>query len=203
MKGYSSSESRLLFNFFNSAAPLTNEMYAEILKHVQKKSYQKGDYILKEGEVEIKANIVVKGVVHQYIYDEGDPKTINLTPKGLSFNSLKSYIEEQPSFEIQEAITDVELIYITKNDIDMLAQMNGQFSYLMFKVFERILLDRENRMLLLQYKNPTKRFRLFHEIVERANFILIDTPDKYIASYLNMTPQQYSNEKKKMLKEGL
>ncbi len=203
MKEYSSRASQLLFNYFNSAAPVTEEMFTEILKHIKKKTYKKGDYILKEGEVEVKANIVVKGVVHQYIYDEGEPKTINLTPQGLSFNSLKSYIEEQPSVEIQEAITDVELIYLTKNDLDMLAHINGQFSYLMFKVYERILLDRENRTLMLQFKNPTKRFRLFHEIVERANFILKDTPDKYIASYLNMTPQQYSNEKKKMLKEGL
>ncbi len=203
MKEYSSRASQLLFNYFNSAAPVTEEMFTEILKHIKKKTYKKGDYILKEGEVEVNANIVVKGVVHQYIYDEGEPKTINLTPQGLSFNSLKSYIEEQPSVEIQEAITDVELIYLTKNDLDMLAHINGQFSYLMFKVYERILLDRENRTLMLQFKNPTKRFRLFHEIVERANFILKDTPDKYIASYLNMTPQQYSNEKKKMLKEGL
>lgn len=203
MKGFSSSEIQLIFNFFNSAAPLTDEMFADIVKHFKKKSYKKGDYILRAGEVETKANIVVEGVVHQIIYDEGEPKTINISPRGLPFNSLKSYMEEQPSLEVQKAITDVDLIYITKKDIDLLAQKNGQFSYLMFKVYERILLDRENRMLLLQYKNPTKRFRLFHEIVERANFILKDTPDKYIASYLNMTPQQYSNEKKKMLKEGL
>ncbi len=51
-------------------------------------------------------------------------------------------------------------------------------------------------MLLLQYRSPQKRFRLFHEIVERSNWILDGTPDKYIASYLNMTPQQYSKEKR-------
>lgn len=203
MKEFSKNESQLLLDFLKlAAAPLTDELMVEILKYLKKRSYRKGDYILKVGEVETNANIVVKGVVHQYIYDEDELKTINITPKGLSFNSLKSYISEQPSLEIQEAITDVELIYLTKKDIEMLAQKNYQFSYLMFKVYERILLDRENRMFLLQNRNPSKRFRLFYENVERANLILKDTPDKYIASYLNMNPQQYSHEKKKMLKEG-
>jgi CRP-like cAMP-binding protein len=201
MKEYNSNECQVLLNFFNLAAPLTDEMFEIMLKYFKKKSYKKGDYILKEGEVETNANIVLKGIVHQFIYDEDKQKTINLTPKGLGFNSLKSYIDEQPSIEIQEAITDVELIYMTKKDMDMLAQKNGEFSYLMFKVYEKILLDRENRMLVLQYKSPTKRFRLFYDIVERASLILKETPDKYIASYLNMNPQQYSNEKKKMLKE--
>ena len=54
-------------------------------------------------------------------------------------------------------------------------------------------------MLMLQYRNPSKRYALFLEIVERAKWILEDTQDKYIASYLNMTPQQYSKEKKKAL----
>jgi CRP-like cAMP-binding protein len=129
--------------------------------------------------------------------------TINITPKGLGFNSLKSYLNEVPSDEVHEAITDVEIVSITKHDLDMLVKKNHEFCYLMLKVYENILLDRENRTFLLQYKNPTKRFMLFHEIVERANWILGDTPDKYIANYLNMTPQQYSNEKKKMLKNRL
>jgi len=201
VKEFSTDEKQLLFDFLKLAAPLTADMFAEILQYFNKKSYNKGEYILKEGDIETNANIVIKGVVHQYIYDEEEIKTINITPKGLSFNSLKSYISELPSFEIQEAITDVELFYMSKKDIEILAKKNNQFSYLMFKVHERILLDRENRMFLLQYRNPAKRLKIFHENVERANLILKDTPDKYIASYLNMTPQQYSNEKKKMLKE--
>ncbi|WP_158522823.1 Crp/Fnr family transcriptional regulator [Geofilum rhodophaeum] len=193
---------RILLDFLGLSAAPTDELIAEILRLLKKRSYKKGDYILKMGEVERNANIVVKGIVHQYVFDEEEQKTINITPRGLSFNSLKSYLGEQPSVEIQEALTDVEIIYLTKDDIETLAQRNPQFSYLMFKLYEKILYDRENRMFLLQNRNPSKRLRLFHENVERANLILQDTPDKYIASYLNMNPQQYSNEKKKMLKQG-
>ncbi|WP_320020130.1 Crp/Fnr family transcriptional regulator [Labilibaculum manganireducens] len=195
MNNLSSHDIELLHAFFKPASHLTDETFEEMSKYFTKYSYKKGESILKIGELETKASIVLKGVVHQYIFDEGESKTINITPKGLSFNSLKSYIDGSPSLEVHEAITDLEIVSIDKRDLEILTKNSHEFSYLMFKVYERILLDRENRMIVLQYRNPSKRFSLFHEIVERANWILKDTPDKYIASYLNMTPQQYSKEK--------
>jgi CRP-like cAMP-binding protein len=124
------------------------------------------------------------------------PITTNLTPAGLPFNSLKSYLEESPSMEVQEAITDVTLLSLQKQDLEALVHKSHEFSQLMYRIHENILLDRENRMFLLQYRNPSKRFRLFHENVERSRGLIGCTPDKFLASYLNMTPQQYSREKR-------
>lgn len=189
----------LLHNFLALGGPLHASLFSTLKKHVQKRSFKKGEAILKAGDTEVYANIVVKGVVLQYIYDEDVPKTVNITPVGLCFNALKSYLEEVPSNEIHEAITDVEILSLKKTDLERLAQEHHEFSYQMFKVYENILLDRENRMFVLQHRSPAKRFSLFHDIIERAHWMLEDTPDKYIASYLNMTPQQYSKEKKKHL----
>lgn len=61
------------------------------------------------------------------------------------FNSLKSYIEEEPSLEIQEAITDVEFLCIEKQDMERLAKESRQF--FLYKIHEIIQRDRENRML--------------------------------------------------------
>ncbi len=196
MKQILDSDYKALYNFFNDCAPLDDELFQKVCTFLKKKAFVKGESILKAGDVETKSSLVVKGIVHQFIYDDDIPITTNITPKGLPFNSLKSYIEGSPSIEIHEAISDVEIIYLEKQDMEMLAKENHQFSYLLYKIHENILLDRENRMFLLQYRNPQKRFRLFHEIVERSNWILDETPDKFIASYLNMTPQQYSKEKR-------
>ncbi len=197
MNSITEADYRLLYDFFSLSAPVSRELFEEIKPFLKKRIYLKGASILRSGEIETRSNIVIKGIVHQFVYDDDIPVTTNITPKGLAFNSLKSYIEGSPSLEIQEAVTDVELLSIEKQDMEELAQKNHQFSYLMYKIHESILLDRENRMFLLQYRSPAKRFRLFHDIVIRSNWILEGTPDKYIASYLNMTPQQYSREKNK------
>ncbi len=190
-------EERLFFNFFKQVAALSDDDFAMIIKHFKKKVYRKGDAILKEGEIEIKSSFVLKGVVHQYIYDETEQVTINLSPAGLSFNSLKSHILGTPSVEIHEALTDVELFYIEKNDIEKLLEESCVFRLVLYRVYENVLLDRENRTFLLQHKSPAKRFELFIETVERSEWILKQVKDKYIASYLNMTPQQYCREKSK------
>ncbi len=201
MNELTTSDTQLLYDFFALSASVSDSLFEEICKYITKRIYPKGSAILKAGEVETKNNLVIKGVVLQYVYNEDVPITINITPRGLVFNSLKSYLDGSPSTEIHEAITDVEILTFEKKDLEMLAIKHPEFSYLMFKVYENILLDRENRMFLLQYRNPSKRYTLFHETMERANWILEDTPDKYIASYLNMTPQQYSKEKKKHFKQ--
>ncbi len=187
---------QFLFEFFNQLSPVSEVLFEKIKSFTQKKVFKKGDSILKAGEIECGSNLVLKGVVHQFVFDEDSIITNNITPAGLPFNSLKSYIEGSPSSEIHEAITDVELLYFAKEDIEQLAKADHEFSYLMYKIHEMILLDRENRMYLLQYRNPSKRYRLFYETIERSNWMLEDTPDKYIASYLNMTPQQFSKEKR-------
>ncbi|MDW7691486.1 Crp/Fnr family transcriptional regulator [Flammeovirgaceae bacterium SG7u.132] len=189
------SEYNILHTFLTRIAPVDNKLFDKIKPCMKKKTFKKGDVILREGKTETQSNIVLKGVVHQFVYDNETPVTSNLTPRGLVFNSIKSYIEESPSSEIQEAITDVELLCIKKHDIETLARANHQFSYAMYKIHEDILLHRERRMFLLQHRSPSKRYVLFHEIIKRSNWLLEGAPAKYIASYLNMTPQQYSKEK--------
>ncbi|UII21540.1 Crp/Fnr family transcriptional regulator [Fulvivirga ligni] len=196
-----SSELLQLKAFFRSVGPLSDDVFSEVSQYVKKKIYAKGDAILSAGQVETRSNFVIKGVVIQCVFDEEVPITLNITPAGLAFNSLKSYLENTPSKETHEAITPVEVLYILKSDMEMLVQTHHEFCYIMFKLHEAILLDRENRMFLLQHRQPGKRFYLFMQNVDRANYILADTPDKYIASYLNMTPQQYSKEKKKYYRE--
>ncbi|MDY0781458.1 Crp/Fnr family transcriptional regulator [Tenacibaculum sp. IB213877] len=195
MEILSESDRQLLYKFIQLATPISDDLFSELVTYFKKRTYTKGETILKEGEIESKSNIVAKGVVHQFFYDEDVPITTNITPKGLPFNSLKSYINKTPSQEIQEAITDVEILSIEKKDLEMLAQKWAEMGFVLYRIHEYILLDRENRMSLLQYRNPSKRFQLFHEIVGRSNLMLESTPDKFIASYLNMTPQQYSKEK--------
>lgn len=186
--------------FINNSFKISEALFNHIKSICVKRIFNKGECILKEGDVELYSNIVIKGVVHQYVIDVDKEVTTNLTPKGLGFNSLSSYINKTPSVEIQEALTDVELISINKDLIIELLNNYNEIGVLLYRIHEDILLDRENRMHLLQYRNAEKRFKLFYENVKRSKLILEVTPDKYIASYLKMNPQQYSKAKNSFLK---
>jgi hypothetical protein len=73
------------------------------------------------------------------------------------FNNLKSYLEETPSVEIQTAITDVEVLYLTKEQAEKLRYENHAFCYIYIyaKSWEKTHLEREKRSYLLQKKMPS------------------------------------------------
>lgn len=194
------SEFKILYNFLRNSFAIDEEIFKVITNFCIKRKYKKGECILKEGDIELYSNIVLKGVVHQYIIDVDKEVTTNLTPIGLGFNSLTSYVHKTPSIEIQEAITDVELLSIEKRHIDEILNDHNEAGMLLYRIHEDILLDRENRMFLLQYRSAAERFRLFYQNVKRSKVILQHTPDKYIARYLQMNPQQYSKEKNNFFK---
>ncbi|WP_299834407.1 Crp/Fnr family transcriptional regulator [uncultured Tenacibaculum sp.] len=191
---------KVFSNFLNNSFPVGQKLSNAIKSFCVKRVYKKGECILKEGDIELYSNIVLKGVVHQYIIDVDKEVTTNLTPTGLGFNSLTSYVNKTPSLEIQEALTDVELISIKKEHIEEILKDHNEVGMLLYRIHEDILLDRENRMHLLQYRSAAERFRLFYENVKRSKIILKHTPDKYIARYLKMNPPQYSKEKNNYFK---
>lgn len=196
-----SSEKEILFNFFNQIHPITKIEFETIINGFKKKTYKKAELILTTGQIETKSSLVVKGVVHQYVVIDGDVCTIDFSLSGMSYNSFTSYVENSPSNQIQEALTDVEIIFIEKSDAERLLLENHYFCYIYTKLYEQVHLEREKRSLLLQHKNASKRFELFLKTITKSEDFLREVPQKLIANYLSITPETYSRVKKKYLKK--
>lgn len=113
-----SKEENILFNFFNQVYPITEIDFIPIVKNIKKKSYKKGEIVLGIGDIETKTSLVLKGFIHQYVIIEENLFTIDFSLSGMSYNNFTSYMENSPSNQIQEAITDVEILYFEKNDIE-------------------------------------------------------------------------------------
>lgn len=77
MNDLSTHDFELLHAFIKPFSQISQKTLEEIGIYFTKNFYKKGESILKIGEVETKASIVLKGVVHQYVFDEGECKTIN------------------------------------------------------------------------------------------------------------------------------
>lgn len=195
-----SSEKELLFNFFNQVHPLTKIEFESIVHVFKKKSFKKSELILSAGQIETKTSLVLKGVVHQYVIVDGNLCTIDFSLSGMSYNSFTSYVENSPSNQIQEALTDVEIIFIEKSDAEKLLITNHYFCYIYTKLYEQVHLEREKRSLLLQHKNAYKKFELFLNTITKSENFLSEIPQKLIANYLSITPETYSRVKKKYFK---
>ncbi len=175
------------------------EPFREILKE---KTFKKGEIILGLGDIDDKLTYTASGVVHQYVMIEEQSYTIDIKISGMYFNALKSYMEESPSMEIHEAVTDVELVYFYKSDFEKLIKNNHTFCFIYLKSLEYKFLERENRSFMLQHSSAAQRFKLFMEINQNANQFILEVPQKLLATYLAMTPETFSKVKKEYFKNS-
>lgn len=202
MNGNFSTEENILFDFFNQVHPITALEFKPIAEVLKKKNYKKGEFILNIGQVETKTSFLLKGFVHQYVIIEGELFTIDFSLSGMGFNNFTSYMENSPSNQIQKAVTDVEILYLEKKDVERLLLESQPFCYSYTKLFEQVHLEREKRSLLLQHKDAYKKYELFLRTIEKSKVFLEEIPQKLIANYLSMSPETYSRVKREYLKNN-
>lgn len=195
------SEEEMLYSFFEQVYPLTKDDFKNIIKYIKKEEFKKGDFILKMDQIENKTCFILKGVVHQFVIIDDENFTIDISLPGMSFNNFTSFVEETPSNQIQEVISDSEILYLEKKDSEKLLIESPSFCYIYSKLYEQVHLEREKRSLILQHKNAEKRFELFLETIQKSNRFLNEVSQKLIASYLNLTPETYSRVKKSYYKK--
>jgi CRP/FNR family transcriptional regulator, anaerobic regulatory protein len=200
MENINNSDLEILFNFFNQVYPISQKEFDLVAQVTMKKSYKKGDYILNLNQIETKTSFVLSGTVHQYVIIEGDIFTIDITLPGMSFNCFTSFIDKTPSNQIQLAITDVQVLYIEKEDSEKLLIESFPFCYIYTKLYEQVHLEREKRSLILQHKNAFKRFELFLSTITKSQLFIKEVPQKLIANYLSLSPETYSRVKKEYYK---
>lgn len=106
-----------LFSQITSVSVSDIDLISSFLK---KDTYKKNETIQRLDNKDTRINLVVKGVVHSFTYIDGEVFTINIALSGMLFNSLDSYIYNLPTSDIQQAISDVDTLYLEKNDVETL-----------------------------------------------------------------------------------
>jgi len=192
----------LVYNLFSQITPVTGADIEDVLTHLKKAKYNKNELIIDIGQTETHVNFVIKGIVHMYTYIDGEIFTINLSLPGMVFNSLDSYLYKKPTCEVQEVVSDVEMLYLHKTDAEKLMLTNNTFCFIYAKLFEQVLSNREQRTLMLQYKDAYKRFEYFINLIPDAKLYLQEVPQKLIASYMGLAPETFCRVKNQYFKRS-
>ena len=63
--------------YFSRISPLSKEESDAIAQSMQTKSFKKGDYLLREGQISTSTYFILEGCVREYILTDGEEKTTN------------------------------------------------------------------------------------------------------------------------------
>ncbi|WP_214228331.1 Crp/Fnr family transcriptional regulator [Pedobacter sp. B4-66] len=154
-----------------------------------KRTYSRGDFILKEGEVEKNLYYVESGAVRVFLLSEYEEQSIRFGFEGSIINSLSSYFKGSPSEFYVEAIRKTTLLVISKEKVQGIANQDTESLIGYSHLLETVISQQMEREVDLLTVSPTERLK---RVLERSPDLFQHVPLKYIASYLRMTPETLS-----------
>jgi len=135
-------------------------------------------------------NFIVSGYMRKYyINDKGEEVTNDLNDGPRFFTSYLHFVNQTPSNEYLQCITNCELLRISKTDADRTAQTSFTQKDYTIRLFHQV--QEEYRQRIDDLANLTAEQR-YLKFIDKSPNIIKHVPLKYIASYLGIKPESLS-----------
>ncbi len=151
------------------------------------------EYLKVKGSIDTNLYFVVNGSLRIYVMDELEENTIRFGYKNNFIASLDSFMSERPSDLYIQAIKKTELKVIKKQTFMEFVQKSEENTQIWFKILENLIFQQMERERDILTSSPVERYK---RVLARSPQLFQEIPNKYIASYLRMTPETLSRIKK-------
>ena len=152
--------------------------------------FQKGEVILKEGDVCKNIYWVVKGLVRQFYIKNGKELTEYMAVENTICMSIESLFKEEPSHQQIHAIEPTIIFALPKAKLEKEAVRNVNIQMMYRKILEESLILSQVHADMLRFESAQERYA---KLVKRSPQLVLRAPLLYIASYLQMTPETLSH----------
>lgn len=151
--------------------------------------YQKGEVILKAGDVCQNIYWVARGLVRQFYYKNDKELTEYMAAENTIFMSIESLFREEPSRQIIHALEPTVIYALPKKELEAVAIKCVNIQMLYRKILEESLIISQRHADMLRFESAQDRYR---KLVKTNPQLVLRAPLVYIASYLQMTPETLS-----------
>jgi CRP-like cAMP-binding protein len=150
---------------------------------------EKGEFLIKEGDVERDLYLVESGALRVFYLTEFEELIIRFGYRGSLITSLSSFIKGTPSEFYIDAIRKTKVKVISKDNLANLVNENAESLRQYVVLLENLITQQIDREIDLLITSPTERLK---RVLQRSPNLFQEIPLKYIASYLRMTPETLS-----------
>ena len=185
-----------LKKFFNDYVPLPDAELEDIVSKFKKKKVKKNEFVLMAGEVCKDLIFVQNGCLRLYYLLDEVEVSVWFALKHSSAIEIYSFISETPTNNYLQAIEESEILYLPKAELNKLYQTHPKMQEMMRKFWEDVILHLLERFTALQRDSAEQRYL---DLLNRPE-LLQSIPQKYLASFIGVTPTSLSRIKKNIIR---
>ena len=186
-----------LKTFISRFVTLSDDELDEITDKFKRKVIKKNDFVLRQGETCKDFVYVDKGCLRLYYVKDGIEVSVWFAFQPSSAIEIYSFISEKPSNYFLQAIEDSEVLSLPKTELKKIYQSHPKMQEMMRNFWEAVLLDLISRFTALETDTAEKRYM---DLLNNTDY-LGTLPQKYLASFIGVTPTSLSRIRKKLGKD--
>lgn len=157
--------------------------------NLQKRTLQKGELLISEGEVCQNINYIQSGIVRSSYNRDYKDITISFSIEGEFITAMSSFISQRPSYEKIEALSETQILQITYAELMALLDQDKNLEHLYRLILEQYYISFEELLIFSKFKTAKVRYL---ELLENRPQIIQYAAVGHIASYLDMSIETLS-----------
>lgn len=167
-------------------APEGRRLIEEILI---RKDVEKGEILLKEGEISHNLVLVGKGMLRQFYYKNKKDLTEHFSYEGCIIICIESTLKQEPTRLMIEALEAGTVYLLPYDKLLLLAEVSWEINLFYRKVLEYSLIVSQTKADSWRFETARERY---NQLLEKQPEVVKRAPMAHIASYLLMTPETLS-----------
>ena len=185
-----------LKKFISKYVNLSDVELEDITNKFKTKLVKKNNYLLRQGDTCKDLVFVQKGCLRLYYLKDDIEVSVWFAFEQSSAIEIYSFISENPSNYFLQAIEDSEVLCLKKTELNKLYQDQPKMQEMMRNFWEDVILNLVNRFTALQKDSAEKRYL---DLLNKPAY-LETIPQKYLASFIGVTPTSLSRIRKQISK---
>lgn len=177
------------FEYLNSFHKISEAEFELLEGHFQTKNFHKGDVIVKENQVQRNIYFVRSGVQMAYFQSSQRLHVISFSYPPQVCSITESFAFQKTTKQAIICLSESELDYISFEQLQSLYSECPNIERLFRKMAETFLAGLVNRNIEFHATSMEERFLAF---CNRSAHLLHLVPHKYIASFLDIDPANFS-----------
>ncbi|MVN91287.1 Crp/Fnr family transcriptional regulator [Mucilaginibacter aquatilis] len=182
-----------LKNFLQSNLNVNTIELDDIISEFREKTYEKGQLVLKRGQIANYYYFVSEGALRFELGDDA-PLTAWIVEPGEFFTEITSYNPQKPTRFNIEAVTQTTVYCINKASMERLFEKYASWQQFGRKLWETMAMRMIDEIISFQVMTVEERYLQF---LKRPGFMQLISV-KQLASYLGITPNALSRIRKNL-----